>query len=268
MNKKHLLTLPELNKFIVENDLMDNDRFFSDNSSVLEDFYDQKKHPLFPDYRPVLRLVDGKAEIFYEADSKTHDVNQFRIGEPEDFFDLNFGKFDTDEYRNEALIAAVEFVREYKKNTGFVKGIYLWGNFGVGKSYLMAALLNELSSQGVQTAFVNMTGLISRLNRISMVEKQRLIRRLANVELLLFDDIGAGDLTSWFRDSVLGTILDQRMVKKRSTLFTSNFDLDSLRDQYLSYSRNIYEPVKAARIIDRVKFLSRPVLMSGKSRRI
>ena len=45
------------------------------------------------------------------------------------------------------------FLGNYKKNK-VSKGLYLSGNFGSGKTYLISALFNELAKEGVKSAIV------------------------------------------------------------------------------------------------------------------
>ncbi|MFT9266604.1 AFG1/ZapE family ATPase [Oenococcus sp.] len=267
MTLEDLLKNSQVAQFVATQHLSADRGLLETNSGVLSDFVDQLAHPLFPDYRPELVLLDGRIDIFYQKTTASPQGNSLRIGQAASLFKVSFSDFEIDEQRNQALISAINFAETYSKTKKFHKGIYLWGNFGVGKSYLMSALLNELAMKNIKTAFVNFSALITRLNDLQMLEKQRLIRRISQAEVLVIDDIGAGDLTTWVRDNVLAAILDSRMNDLRPTFFTSNFDMKSLEEQYLAVARGVSEPIKAARIIERIKFLSDPIEMGGKSRR-
>ena len=83
----------------------------------------------------------------------------------------------------------------------------------------------------------------------------------------MFDDIGAESVSSWARDEVIGPILQHRMLQKLPTFFTSNFNLSQL-EQHLAYSqRGEEEKVKAARIIERIRYLAEPVFIDGENKR-
>lgn len=83
----------------------------------------------------------------------------------------------------------------------------------------------------------------------------------------MFDDIGAESVSSWARDEVIGPIMQHRMLEKLPTFFTSNFDLEQLQ-QHLTYSqRGEEEVVKAARIIERIRYLAEPVPIDGENKR-
>ncbi|MDN6899417.1 AFG1/ZapE family ATPase [Oenococcus sicerae] len=267
MKLDEILKNAQISQFIDENGLTEKQQLLEDNLDVLNDYISQKRQPLFPDYDPKLLLIDDKIDIFYEKSTDALPENLLRIGQSKSLSNVSFADFQVDEQRNEAFIAAISFVEHYTLDQKFRKGIYLWGNFGVGKSYLMSAMLNELAAKHVETAFVTISALINRLNESQMLEKQRLIRKIAHSRVLVFDDLGAGDLTTWLRDNVIAAILDDRMNYQRPTFFTSNFDIKSLQDQYLAVARGVAEPIKAARIAERIKFLSNEIKMGGESHR-
>ena len=54
-----------------------------------------------------------------------------------------------------AVRAAVDFLEEWgRTNTLPKKGLYIYGKFGVGKSYLLGALANELASRHIHSVVV------------------------------------------------------------------------------------------------------------------
>lgn len=89
---------------------------------------------------------------------------------------------------------------------------------------------------------------------------------LKNVDILLIDDIGAENVTSWGRDEILGTILQYRMNNKLSTFFTSNLTLEEL-ENHLSITKNNEDKIKARRIIERIKQLTEDKELVSKNRR-
>jgi primosomal protein DnaI len=66
----------------------------------------------------------------------------------------------------------------------------------------------------------------------------------------------------------LGTILQFRMLENLPTFFTSNFDFKEL-EHHLTYTqRGEEEKMKAARIMERIKYLAKPVEVLGGNRRL
>lgn len=148
------------------------------------------------------------------------------------------------------------------------KGMYLTGNFGCGKTYLISALLNELAKKNKKVAIIYFPEFLRSLKESfnDDYEYKNKFNYIKQVELLLIDDIGAETTTTWGRDEVLGTILQYRMQEGLATFFTSNFTIDEL-ESHLSISNNSIELVKARRIIERIKQLSEVVVMISENKR-
>ena len=142
------------------------------------------------------------------------------------------------------------------------KGLYLHGNFGTGKSYLLAALFNELKNKyHVRSEIVYFPGLLRDLkDNLNLVNDK--IGYLENVDLLMIDDIGAEKVTEWGRDEILGTVLQTRMNNGMPTFFTSNLNIDEL-EEHLSLTKDNEDKVKAKRIIERIKHLTDDIELLG-----
>ena len=87
--------------------------------------------------------------------------------------------------------------------------------------------------------------------------------------ILMIDDIGADSMSSWVRDDILGVILQYRMQEQLPTFFSSNFDMKQLEREHLSVTqRGEEEPLKAKRIMERVRYLAKEINMIGENRRL
>ena len=84
---------------------------------------------------------------------------------------------------------------------------------------------------------------------------------------MILDDIGAETLSQWSRDDVLGVILQARMDNDLATCFTSNMEMDDLEDHFAS-TKNAVDPVKAARLMQRVRYLAKEIIVTGRNRRL
>lgn len=146
-----------------------------------------------------------------------------------------------------------DFLKNYEKGSS-QKGLYLYGSFGSGKTYLIAALFNELAKKKIESAIVYFPELLRKL-KTSFLDSNELFERVKKAPLLLLDDIGAENMTPWARDEILGSILQYRMQSHLPTFFTSNFDLEQL-EKHLSLTTSGVDQVKARRIIERMKQLS------------
>jgi len=93
------------------------------------------------------------------------------------------------------------------------------------------------------------------------------IDTIKRVPVLMMDDIGSESMSSWTRDEILGPILQHRMLEKLPTFFSSNFNLEQLEHHLAFSQRGEEEPVKAKRIMERIRTLATPVQLKGKNRR-
>ena len=163
----------------------------------------------------------------------------------------------------------IKWIKEYyDKFDPYItnKGLYLHGNFGTGKTYLMAALLNELVNKfNIDIEVVYVPELLRKLKEnLSMVGDK--LYYLENVSILLLDDIGAEKVTEWGRDEILGTILQTRMNNGMPTFFTSNLTIPEL-EKHLSLTKDNEDLVKAKRIIERIKYLTDDIELLGNNYR-
>ena len=97
--------------------------------------------------------------------------------------------------------------------------------------------------------------------------RETLINQAKNTSVLILDDLGAENLSMWIRDDILGVILEYRMQNELTTFITSNFDMTEM-EKYLSETRDDRDPGKAARLMQRIKFLTKFMVVSGKNRRL
>lgn len=84
---------------------------------------------------------------------------------------------------------------------------------------------------------------------------------------MILDDIGAEFLSSWFRDEILGAILQYRMMERLPVFFTSNYTPEELETMLSQSGRGKMEQLKSARIMERIRQVSEPVEINGKNYR-
>lgn len=171
----------------------------------------------------------------------------------------------TDKNRLPVIKWLKDFYDSYEKvNT--LKGLYLHGSFGSGKTFLLASLLNELNvKKNAVVEIVYFPELLRNMKEdFSLVDDK--LRYLQNVDILLLDDIGAESVTEWGRDEILGTILQYRMNNKLTTFFTSNLNIQEL-ETHLAITKNSVDKVKSRRIIERIKKLTDDIELVSSDRR-
>lgn len=207
-----------------------------------------------------------KYENKYRKEKKYQD-NVFTFEEPKDIKNA-FMKdiLVDDENRFEIIKWLKEFIKKYSTDKS-LKGLYLYGSFGSGKTYLLSAMFNELAKKNIKSAIVFWPEYLSKLKGYFGTEEYRQkVDMLKKVPLLLIDDIGAENSTAWSRDDVLAPILQYRMQENLPTFFTSNLDKKSL-EEHLSVSKDGVEVIKARRIMERINQLTEEMALISKNLR-
>ena len=156
-------------------------------------------------------------------------------------------RFETITYLN-------NFIKNYDNKTD-IKGLYLHGNFGCGKTYLVAATFNELAKKGIKSAIVFWPEFLRDLKTSFQTDFKEKFESIKRVPLLLIDDIGAENTSCWGRDEILCPLLQYRMEEHLTTFFTSNLDIKSLEEHFEITHDSVGE-MKAKRLIERIKQLT------------
>lgn len=159
-----------------------------------------------------------------------------------------------------------DFMKCYE-NHEKTKGLYLTGSFGTGKTYLISALFNDMARKGVRCSIVYYPEFLRDLKASFQTDYKEKFDYIKKCELLLLDDIGAENVSSFNRDEVLGPILQYRMEENLPTFFTSNLTLEELEEN-LSITTSGPDRVKARRIIERIKQLTQQMQLVSKNRRV
>ncbi|MED4224195.1 primosomal protein DnaI [Neobacillus cucumis] len=226
-------------------------------------------------YQPELVLTRNAIDVRYERCPRKIMDDEKRKNErlikslyvPKDILNATFDDLAHDDNRIEAIKRSLSFILNYEHGKQ-IKGLYLYGEFGVGKSYLLGAIANKLAQKHISSMIVYVPELLREMkSSIADSTLNEKIEALKKEPILMLDDIGAEAVSSWTRDEVLGPILQFRMLESLPTFFTSNFDFKGL-EHHLTYSqRGEEEKMKARRIMERIRTLSEPVLVDGPNRR-
>ena len=203
-----------------------------------------------------------------EIEKNKYKKNIFLFEVPKEIKAASMKNIDLDDPdRFEIIKWLKNFLDNYRPRTG-MKGMYLTGNFGCGKTYLISACLNELAKKDHKIAIIYYPEFLRSLKESfgDSEEYNSKFKFIKNIEVLLIDDIGAETMTEWSRDEVLGTILQYRMQEGLTTFFTSNLSIKDLEEHFSISSKGV-EKVKAKRIIERIKQLTTEMIMVSENKR-
>lgn len=219
-------------------------------------------------YEPVLIMNHGYADVSYQTTNELAQQqaaqNLLRrvniIGLPRDLKQVTLADIALDDVqRIKPYQALVDFITNLPKK----KGLYLYGDFGVGKSFMLAAMANELAKKGISTTLLHYPTFISDLD---FDNAKVWVNEIKASQVLVLDDIGAEQNNAWVRDSILQVILQHRMQENLPTFFTSNLRMEEL-EQHLAETKRADEIWPAKRVMERVKYLAEEMRLEGTNRR-
>lgn len=198
-------------------------------------------------------------------DEKKYEKNIYLFDIPKEIKEARMTKiYKTDKNRFETIKWISNFIDNYPSDNK--KGLYLHGNFGCGKTYMIAAMFNELARKNVKSAIIFWPEYIRDLKASFDSDFKEKFNYIKKVPLLLIDDIGAENNSAWARDEVLGTILQYRMDNDLTTFFTSNFTIEEL-ETVLSETSKGNDIIKSRRIIERIKCLTNELSLVSVNKR-
>ncbi|WP_283678273.1 primosomal protein DnaI [Lentilactobacillus sp. Marseille-Q4993] len=271
----------DIRSFFVKNKDKLDANAFEKSISKLYEFHNVKKmmkdgkKTFAPGYQPRLVVNGGLVDISYQPSPETIAAQELKAQEkmirtismPKDIRSADMDKVDRVDGRFDAMAMAYDFLSRIG-DEDFTPGLYLSGPLGVGKTYMLGAIANRLAGKKIQTIMVHFpTFSVEMKNSIADNSVSRKIDSVKKTPVLMLDDIGAESMSPWVRDEVLGVILEYRMQQQLPTFFSSNLTMDKFEEHLIFSKQGDEEPLKAKRIMERVKFLSREVEMSGANRR-
>ena len=226
-------------------------------------------------YKPILVMNHGYADVSYEetpeliaAEKEAAIKKRLNlINLPSSLKNISFlDVYRDDVARLTVLNKMIKFVNDYPNN---LKGLYLYGDFGVGKSFMVAALAHDLSEKrGVSSTLLHYPSFVIDVkNAIGDGNVKNLVDEIKQAEVLIFDDIGAEQSTPWVRDEVLQVILQYRMQEDLPTFFTSNFSFEDLEKHFAKGKNGNDETWEARRVMERVRYLAEETRLEGENRR-
>lgn len=152
----------------------------------------------------------------------------------------NFSSLSYEYYQGEDLQrfrSAVELCQKFIKNfKQDYHNLFFYGTVGTGKSFLSGCIAKELLQAGCSVIYFSSAVLFDTLAHYSFDVKakdslQAFYDDLYNCELLIIDDLGT-EVTNSFVTSQLFSCLNERVLRRRSTIISTNLSLEEMRDRY------------------------------------
>jgi primosomal protein DnaI len=264
------MTINEMRKVIMTDPETKNlDLLDVDVNRVYQYIIQKKEKPVVDGYEIVLR-TDPYIEIVYRpTKEKALEIKKERIKRNLKFYDsevyiqdANLKDFKCfNEERTQAFEKAQFFLDNYKKDH-YEKGLFIYGRYGTGKSYLLSAIAQELALKNVAVLFVYVPDLIRSIRQgMNDGNLEERINKLKQADILMLDDFGGENMSAWFRDEIIVPVLQYRLSAKLPVFLSSNFSLVQLLEA-LTLQKDETNRMKAGRLIQRLKDLMHYIKLS------
>ncbi|MDF2540821.1 MAG: hypothetical protein K0S47_539 [Herbinix sp.] len=135
------------------------------------------------------------------------------------------------------------FIRHFDKKRD---NLLLLGNTGVGKTFLANCIAKELLDKGYTVIYLTAFHLFDILEKYKFGKDEENAYQAANqfsyildCDLLIIDDLGT-ELNNTFTTSQLYLCINERLLRRKSTIISTNLSLDNLNT---NYSERIYSRI-------------------------
>ena len=150
-----------------------------------------------------------------------------------------FQSLDTDEL---SFLAAFDWastlVNDWQDKQGHIKGMYLYGGTGAGKTLLACSIINELMFRyqakcryaKISKDFLNALRDTYQKDSDFHGQERTIEQEFADVDVLVIDDFGVQKDSDW-ANAKLYDLIDTRYEKNKLTLLTSNSPLSDWKEK-------------------------------------
>ena len=144
----------------------------------------------------------------------------------------------TKQESKDVIKATIQLVKWYldnlEQNIADGKGIFFWSDTkGSGKTMIATALANELiSNHKKMVKFATSLDILDEIRATydnhNEESESKLLKDLVNTDFLVIDDFGTERATDWAGEKFY-QIVNNRYINKKVTIYTSNFNLKTLK---------------------------------------
>ena len=190
------------------------------------------------EHEPCHCFVQRSLDLLYSQEDvrrkfKTENFSNFSL----DYYDDNYYGGNRESSKANAKKAyddAQKFVRDFETKRG---NLLLYGDTGVGKTYLSNCIGKAILDQGHSVIYLTAFQLFEIFEQNTFKKKdtpgniEDSYRNIFECDLLIIDDLGT-EFSNSFTVSQLFQCINERLLKNRSTVISTNLTLEGLKKTY------------------------------------
>lgn len=150
------------------------------------------------------------------------------------FKDADFSIFD--EENQDKMKILYEKMKKWCKLESEIKNIIISGNTGIGKTYLLEAMLDELIKKEkfavYTTAFKLNQNFLKYHTTFYNEEKIAFLEKYIECDVLFIDDLGTEPLLNNVTVDYLYLIVNERLIANKPIVISTNLSIDALLERY------------------------------------
>ena len=187
--------------------------------------------------------IDGrKCHCYMEIAAKImyHYTNMKNLSPDQTFESFSFDCYDdsyTDPVTGKTPLAsareAYDNARSFIEDRTGARNMFIYGDTGVGKTFLINCIANELMTRGISVTYFTSFELFDNIAKYTFRENNpdAIYDILFECDVLLIDDLGT-ELINSFVSSQLFLIVNERILHQKSTVISTNMSATDIIDNY------------------------------------
>lgn len=179
-----------------------------------------------------IKLFYNQSNLEKIIDTENFDAFSLSVY-PEDMEDKLTG-MTSREIMSEVLDIAKDYVKDFDKR---FQNLLIYGNTGVGKTFLSHCIAKELLDQGHSVLYLDAIRFFEILETrqfdrtLSYNDKDSMLSYILDTDLLILDDLGT-EMANSFTTTQLYHVIESRLRREHSTIITTNLSIQDMNELY------------------------------------
>ncbi len=123
-------------------------------------------------------------------------------------------------------------VKDYAENFSEKSGNLLFtGGTGVGKTFLSSAVARHVIDKGFSVVYDSIANIVADFEAVKFNKENRNLDKYDSCDLLIIDDLGT-EMVTQFTESVVYTLINNRINMRKPMIVSTNIDADRINEMY------------------------------------